>query len=87
MSVDYKKYYKDFMYLNYDMKLDLDRYTDRMKRLMAELERLYFETDDFVSYDAISSELLSVAKIALMNRRITDRDFHLLEEKYELIGG
>lgn len=87
MSVDYKKYYKNYMYLNYDMELDLNRYTDRIRRLMGELERIYFDTDDFISYDTVSSELLSAAKIALMNRRITDRDFHLLEEKYELIGG
>lgn len=58
-----------------------------VKNTMAELDRLYYETDDLVSYDAMCDALLTNAKVALMNGRITDRDFRLLEEKYDLVGG
>lgn len=81
MENDYKKYFKGYMYLNYDIEIDM------VKNTMAELDRLYYETDDWVSYDAMCDALLTNAKVALMNGRITDRDFSLLEEKYDLVGG
>ena len=81
MENDYKKYFKGYMYLNYDIEIDM------VKNTMAELDRLYYETDDWVSYDAMCDALLTNAKVALMNGRITDRDFRLLEEKYDLVGG
>ena len=81
MENDYKKYFKGYMYLNYDIEIDM------VKNTMAELDRLYYETDDWVSYDAMCDALLTNAKVALMNGRITDRDFRLLEEKYDLVEG
>ena len=54
---------------------------------MAELERLYYETDDWISYDTTGDALLTTAKVAIMNGRITDKEFKLLEEKYDLVGG
>ena len=72
------------MYLNSDIEIDSSIFPDNT---MAELDRLYYETDDWVSYDAMCDALLTNAKVALMNGRITDRDFSLLEEKYDLVGG
>ena len=87
MENDDKKYFKGYMYLNYDIELDSSKFPDMVKNTMAELDRLYYETDDWVSYDAMCDALLTNAKVALMNGRITDRDFRLLEEKYDLVGG
>ena len=75
------------MYLNYDIEIDSSKFPDMVKNTMAELDRLYYEIDDWVSYDAMCDALLTNAKVALMNSRITDRDFRLLEEKYDLVGG
>lgn len=87
MENDYKKYFKGYMYLNYDIEIDSSKFPDMVKNTMAELDRLYYETDDWVSYDAMCDALLTNAKVALMNGRITYRDFSLLEEKYDLVGG
>lgn len=84
MENDYKKYFKGYMYLNCNIEIDSSIFPDNT---MAELDRLYYETDDWVSYDAMCDALLTNAKVALMNGRITDRDFRLLEEKYDLVGG
>lgn len=84
MENDYKKYFKGYMYLNCNIEIDSSIFPDNT---MAELDRLYYETDDLVSYDAMCDALLTNAKVALMNGRITDRDFSLLEEKYDLVGG
>jgi len=81
MENEYKKYFKGYMYLNYDIIIDSSKFPDMVKNTMAELDRLYYETDDWVSYDAMCDALLTNAKVALMNGRITDRDFRLLEEK------
>ena len=78
---------KNYMYLNYDIEIDSSKFPDMVKNTMAELDSLYYETDDWVSYDAMCDALLTNAKVALMNGRITDRDFSLLEEKYDLVGG
>lgn len=78
---------KNYMYLNYDIEIDSNKFPDMVKNTMAELDSLYYETDDWVSYDAMCDALLTNAKVALMNGRITDRDFSLLEEKYDLVGG
>ena len=84
MENEYKKYFKGYMYLNCNIEIDSSIFPDNT---MAELDRLYYETDDWVSYDAMCDALLTNAKVALMNGRITDRDFSLLEEKYDLVGG
>ena len=78
---------KNYMYLNYDIEIDSSKFPDMVKNTMAELDSLYYETDDWVSYDAMCDALLTNAKVALMNGRITDRDFRLLEEKYDLVEG
>lgn len=87
MQEDFQKYFKGYMYLNYDIEIDNSHFPEYMKKLMVELERLYYETDDWISYDTTGDALLSAAKVAIMNGRITDREFKLLEEKYDLVGG
>lgn len=36
------------MYLNYDIKIDSSKFPDMAKNTIAELDRLYYETDEWV---------------------------------------
>lgn len=87
MEQDFQKYFKGYMYLNYDIKIDTSNFPEMIQNIISELERLYYETDDWIMYDAKCDELLTKAKWALLNGKITNKEFSMLEKKYDLVGG
>ena len=72
-----KKYWNDYKYLNYDMKMEFD-IPKNIEYIIDLLEELYYNDGSYVEYDAWSDALLSTAKQDKLWGQITQEDFDLL---------
>ena len=78
-----KKYWNDYKYLNYDMKMEFD-IPKNIVYIIDLLEELYYNNGSYVEYDAWSDALLSTAKQDKLWGQITQEDFDLLCKKFNL---